>query len=180
MESYSKPDRAQEGPGAQCEVDLLPADGIHMGRQTLCPHHPSYPAIFQTAETIKQVAWSVKTRVHLEATFVLSLQAWASSLCPPENPPGLSSSQDTASPHRNLWVPGQPLQHCPWPAGLPYQAWRPSSLEAGTPGKALNEEGLSPAGGRKPSSVNPNLCHPDGTVDRKPVWTDSPQPSPSR
>uniref|UniRef100_A0AAA9T2Q5 MacroH2A.1 histone n=1 Tax=Bos taurus TaxID=9913 RepID=A0AAA9T2Q5_BOVIN len=109
-----------------------------------------------------------------------SLQAWASSLCPPENPPGLSSSQDTASPHRNLWVPGQPLQHCPWPAGLPYQAWRPSSLEAGTPGKALNEEGLSPAGGRKPSSVNPNLCHPDGTVDRKPVCTDSPQPSPSR
>lgn len=49
-----------------------------MGRQTLCPHHPSYPAIFQTAETIKQVAWSMKTRVHLEATFVLSLQAWAS------------------------------------------------------------------------------------------------------
>lgn len=33
------------------------------------------------------------------------------------------------------------------------QPWRPSSLEAGTPGKALNEEGLSPAGGRKPSSV---------------------------
>lgn len=33
------------------------------------------------------------------------------------------------------------------------QPWRPSSLEAGTPGKALNEEGLSPAGGRKPYSV---------------------------
>lgn len=66
----------QEGPGAQCEGDLHPADGVHMGRQTLCPHHPSYPAlsIFRTAETLKQVAWSnVKTRVHLEAIFVLRL-----------------------------------------------------------------------------------------------------------
>ncbi|XP_044803574.1 core histone macro-H2A.1 isoform X2 [Bubalus bubalis] len=83
---------------------------------------------------------------------------------------------------RNLWVPGQPPQHCPWPAGLPYQAWRPSSLEAGTPGKALNEEGSAQleAGNPLLCHVNLNLCHPDGTVDRKPVCTDSPQPSLSR
>lgn len=95
----------------------------------------------------------MKTRVHLEATFVLRL---GPRLSPSENPSGFSSSQATASPHRNLWVPGQPPQHCPWPPVMQAcltQPWRPSSLEAGTPGKALNEEGLSPAGGRKPSSV---------------------------
>lgn len=120
-----------------------------MGRQTLCLHHPGYPALstFQTAETIKQVAWSsMKTRVHPEATFVLSLQAWTSTLDLQKIHLGSPAPKTQPLP---TGISGSLVSLLGTAPGL--QSCRPALPSPG--GKALNEEGLSPAGGRKPSSV---------------------------